>query len=758
MIETDFMKLYEELSALQEVKEIKSFNDGSDEKFYHFYEDLSDLINSLKIRRIYSNKNAQASQLDIYYPDASYVCMTVGKEGKQRTAQIFGTRPFGIAFKDLKELCDRTKNYTFDPEPSGAYSQFLAKTQYNTDSAGRPTQTVPTRKLTPKEVDFNKLIKVFRDFELLAIGELSDGEYFISGGQGRNLTNHWHSKTFTNENIYKTLKAWFLTNMGPTNIPAEDNTAQYHMYYHFKNNTIGNPRVDHPEDIWGKHVLNTDAQLNKNYIPRPDGAAEDKASKFNQAMDFGSFKCESNITFKEIIGVGPFQVTDDAGHVLIKMDICTPGNKGGYNPPKVFSALAGATENAYTDIDDYSSGARESDLDILPGHTSRPQHLMLTQETANFIADLYNESEHRVYIHDKKDLVFKPADLEVIILPTTIKAQGKNVYNLYKLVQAVSYGALEDYTDKTSFRAALINAAVIPPEVTEISDLVYKNLILLINLITQEYDHIIIEFIDTETAAVSTLSLNTNYANISSTDHLQNKKGHYVNDHAKLRYIPEDDIVNFNILTQMENIQEVEWDGVTSVVAEITSLGGKARLGAETILIGKGPDPENEGKEIKYVLFVDNAHKAKGFFELPGGGLHDTTVNAAAFKNIALHRLHFKGGIESEYISNLTDTGKGLLLVEKGSDGSKGAAKDSKVTWPWSYYKLFTAYYTKPIDPNDADYFFDNRHLLSTAAKGEKGYTCYLKWIPVDSLDYNRSVLTRYSNIFEEIRNLAANY
>jgi hypothetical protein len=40
------------------------------------------------------------------------------------------------------------------------------------------------------------------------------------------------------------------------------------------------------------------------------------------------------------------------------------------------------------------------------------------------------------------------------------------------------------------------------------------------------------------------------------------------------------------------------------------------------------------------------------------------------------------------------------------------------------------------------------------AIDGEKGYTCYLKWIPVDSLDYNRELLSRYTNIIPLIKTL----
>jgi hypothetical protein len=381
---------------------------------------------------------------------------------------------------------------------------------------------------------------------------------------------------------------------------------------------------------------------------------------------------------------------------------------------------------------------------------SRPTHLVLSKETADFIADLYNESEHRVYISGKKDFVFKSEDIESIILPVSIKVGGNQVYNIKNLLSAISYGTITDYSDKISFIDTLKVAKVIGPRTQNMNDHVYNNLVMLIQLLTTEYDHVLVELISSEGKSVTTLNLKTAYATSGSIDRLKrNDQGKYVNDEAHLRYVPEDDIVDFNIMSQIEDIQEVDWDGVTSVIADIKALGGKARLGAETILVGR--DHDNN----KYVLFVDNAYKATGFLELPGGGLHDDNVSNESFRGIALQRLHFKCGIEPKDIANLTDTGKGLLLAEKGEDGTKGVAKDSKITWPWSYYKLFTATYSPYIDADDTDYSFDNSGLLIAKAKGETSYTSYLKWIPVDSLNYNRALLTRYSNVFSDITKLA---
>ena len=759
MIETDFMQLYEELSELNEVKEITSFDNGSDTAFYHFYEDLSDLINSLKVKRIYSNKNVHESQLDVFAPkDTSYVCMTVGSEGKKRTTQNFGTRSFGISFKDLPGLCERNPAYSFDPGETGVYSQFLAKTQYNIGQQGIPTQSSKDNKVT-----------AFRDFELLAIGKLSTGEYFISGGQGRNLNNHWSSKTFTDDKVYGTLRAWFLTNMDAKRLEQNPDTAQPHIFYHLKDikekKEVHIPR--HPEDIFingdKQHILNSVKQHNPNYRPRPDSAGSDS---FKRAIDFSSFHMAAGIECEEIIGVGPFRVTDETGHTILQLDMCSPGDKGGYQPPKLFSAIADTLEaeetksdkkkSAYADIDDYTPG-QSMQLQTVPEYKSRPYHLLLAKDTAEFIADLYNESEHRVYISDKKDLVFNPTDIESIILPAKIKTYSNREYDIEKLLRAAVYGVLDDYNDKHSFIQALKAVDVVKSGTRAMTELVYNNLTMLIQLLFTEYDHAIVELLDYDGRSVSTLNLHTEYANKGGIDKLtqNNETGKYANTNAgaHMRFIPEDDILNFNIMSQIENPEIVDWNGVDSVIADIKVLGNKARLGAEVIVVGE----DSLGEQ--YVLFVDNAYKSKVFLELPGGGLHDTNISSKAFENIALQRLKFKCNINpADLDGGLTDTGKGLLLSEKSDNeegGTKGVAKSDSVKWNWSYYKLYTARYNKVIDVENTDYSIDNTNMVIQKARGEEGYVSYLKWIPVDSLNYNRALLTRYSNVFPIIKSLA---
>lgn len=173
--------------------------DDQPDKFYHFYSDLTDLLHSLSTGCIYSNKNVQLSQYDVYASDnESYVCMTAGKEGKDRVVKHYN-RPFGISFENLSEFSN-SRNYHFNAD--NKYSQVAAKTQYSMAKIGKKRPTIS------KQLPNNKNLHVFRDFRILAIGKLADGRCFVSGGQGRNLLNHFHSKLFDykgNEKFYDTL-------------------------------------------------------------------------------------------------------------------------------------------------------------------------------------------------------------------------------------------------------------------------------------------------------------------------------------------------------------------------------------------------------------------------------------------------------------------------------------------------------------------------------------------------------------------------
>ena len=110
-----------------------------DDKFvgplYHFYEDLADLLNSLKNKIIYSTKNDLAenpAQFDFSYADkegdgSSYVCMTNTLAGKNYMVNKF-RRPFGLSFK-ADSLNAMLKKHTIK-----TYSAFSTKGDYTSVS------------------------------------------------------------------------------------------------------------------------------------------------------------------------------------------------------------------------------------------------------------------------------------------------------------------------------------------------------------------------------------------------------------------------------------------------------------------------------------------------------------------------------------------------------------------------------------------------------------------------------------------------
>lgn len=205
-IKTDFDLVYEELNEIY-AADFKAENDS----YYHFYSNLLDLINSLDTETIYSTKNDKQDnvrQYDQNIPEgASYVCMTNTLAGKQ--AVLRGNRrPVGISFTkaDLINTCARHK-YQFDPNVE--YNQFAERGNYKTPKKGAPVILANT-----EEYGRNP-------FKVYSIGELSEGEYFICGGQGADKL--WPTKIFYNKETYEELKKWFIANM--------NEPSQKHIYY-----------------------------------------------------------------------------------------------------------------------------------------------------------------------------------------------------------------------------------------------------------------------------------------------------------------------------------------------------------------------------------------------------------------------------------------------------------------------------------------------------------------------------------------------
>ena len=729
----DFTETWNELDEIYKA----DFNSINTNNFYHFYADPHDLLNSLITGRMYSNKNARASQLDIYAYNTkdditknyAYVCMTTGKDGKERAIKHL-KRPLGISFKNLEDLCSRKK---YDFNPNKEYSQFAEKTQYNltkSKSGGEATR-----------YSSDKMIDGFRDFRILAIGALGgnyEGTYFISGGQGRNLNNHWHSKLFTDESLYKILYSWFEANM---------NSDMKHAYYLFKNDTIGKPLENsghiYTDKKGNKRAINTDQQLNPNYVPWADLDKNKNKTDFHEmAMAFELVKGD-DVKFKEIIGVGPLLVETEEGEILLKMDMVQSGSKGGYQAPCIFST--NSATNTYANETNIAFGQPSRDKN---SKGLRQQNLMLDKNTAESIYQLYSETEYRVYIPQKRDFVFTPQDIETLVLPNYFNNSDIEI-NIAEIVDSLCKQHYNLPTNKIEAVEQLKADGFIFTSKEGINDNSYDLVKDLINLLQSKYKHTTVEILEVQHLPNTKKAKITAYQRDNNTSDvlpMPDKNGEFPGA-DKTRYLVNttDQTVNANnIYPDLSRATVKYWDNIPSIVAPIIISGEEqsARLGAETIVIGT--DEDNN----KYVLFVNNAHKTEGFFELPGGGLYEIPTDDSAFKKIAEHRLHFKGGITIDNLKNnldgLVDTNKALLLHEKA------VAKDKGVVWQWSYYRLFKAHYNKVINFDDIDYFFNNEHM--ERVEGEDGYTCYLRWIPVDTLNHNRSIVSRYSNIINDIQ------
>ena len=762
-------------NILNELYDIKDFNQDVWSDFYHFYSSPSDLLNSLAVGVIYSNKNARDSQLDLLAlrseesdwdltaaRNFAYVCMTKGQEGKLRAIKHL-KRPIGLSFDSLKKLCDN-KGYIFSPE--NEFSQFAAKTQYSNST-----------KNTPTRVDNNKKVDNFRDFRLSAIGIIHiDNEkyYFISGGQGRNLSNHWYSKLFNNESgehLYNTLKNWFMINMNLDNQSEIDNkkvATKQQMYYYFTNNYIGNEILGFsPTEgtVAGKHfTVNTDGNKNTNYLPwgftiengEPKALPPTTTSGSNKkyvpaesALNF-DLKKASNVIFEEIIGVGPILVKDENEKILLKMDLVVPGHKGGYSGPQLFS------------IDKTGQVTKDSTLHLGTNKSedSYQIHLQLGQDDFKTIKELYSESEYRVYIPNKKDFRFSPTDIKTIVLPNIYHNADTeiNFKNLMYIIDTLnnSYKLPEN---KAEIILELKDKGVIPEEQQKLNDSTINLINGYIKLLQTIYEHLTVEILEVEPETPKFKKFGAYHIDNNTIDELPAFKDNKCKGNDKTRYpvltdVSEIEIEEGPVPTQvvtpdLTTAQPKLWHGIQSIIADITISGQiqKARLGAETIIIGA--DKNNR----KYVLFINNAHKTEGFFELPGGGLYSKPTSDHDFEQIAAHRCKFKAGLTvNKELTPLVDTKQALLLHEIG------VAKDSGVKWQWSYYKIYKTFYKNIIDSEDLDYYYDNRKYDALKVKGENGYISYVLWIPVDTLQFNDRVNNRYSNIIRLIEIEASHF
>lgn len=695
LVRTDFDTVYDELDEIY-LADFKSTNSGS---YYHFYTDLYDLLNSLKERRIYSNKNKGAiTQRDkTALEGEAYVCFTTEYEGKKWIAKQY-KRPFGIAIDkaDLESLC-ATKNYRFDPNV--AYNQFGQKATCKTAKNGKVVF----------EDDH------FSDFEIFAVGELSDGEYFISGGQGPSYSNLWPAQRFYNEELYKILRKWFWKNM--------HNAEHAKHYYHFKNDTIGKPIM------FGKAAINSKGNLNKAYEPRRDTPKPERPEvSYDSSI---SFNIKHIQPFKEIIGIGPVKLYDEElNNIVLGISFIGAGATRGYPGPNLYGL--NVSLNGFPKKSDYMLGKNSK--------YGAQYHLVTNEKTFKELCDIYNEHEHRVYIPDGKDFLFNAPAISTLVLPHDITS-GSDYIDLQILANNIEAGELYELNVKDEELIKQLSIDGVLSLDTKKAMAIGRDTIKLVRglleILQSDYSNVKVEII----SDISSKNKNDGPSFKKSDDEVievpTNRK--VLKKQAHTRYVTE--------VEPIYSEAEIKiWKGIPSVLAPVEIWPGQApeqaRIGAETVVTGY--DANNR----KYVLFVDNAHKAENFLELPGGGLYKLPHGLSDLEEIALQRLHYKCGLDpknKEIINGFRDSGKALLLDEKD------VALDSNVTWPWSYYRLYQANYQPLINPDEVEFTHDNSE--EAAEMGFEGYTANLRWVPVDSLEYNRSVKERYANIYNLIKN-----
>ena len=696
-IKTDFDEFYNQLDEIYTTDFNTTGSSGG--IFYHFYEDLSDILNSLVNKTIYSSKNdskENKAQFDANADDGeAYVCMTSTLDGKKYIINKYD-RPFGLSFKEatLKALCDRY-HYRFDPQTE--FSAFGEKGNYTVSKHGRP-------QLLAQSEEYGN-----NPFSIYAIGELEPGKYFISGGQG--VQHLWASQIFEDETLYLELKKWFLANMN------SNNAYQRQMYYWFINGEIGEKTLDKNS---GRTLL-ASGNLNQNYRPYID-----KKGGTSSAIAF-DFKGKYKDNFKEVIGYGPINLENNAGETLLKLGYQWDNASGGYRGPFVFGK--NLDTNKFNDKIELKTGQQRKD--------SIQQHLFADEQLFKKLCKVFNEHETRIYIPDGRDMRFTAADIETIILPDIFKLpKYREFLNIRKLIKN-----LDKYKD-INLDTLIADEIIIKPKKSLISKYMQDLVKYLIVLLAGNYSHIGIELVpdnEASKAINSKASLNSYLKDNETTDNIQSDSDIKTKDHARK-------VINsWPDISKSERVkgENGEW----TVLAPIELYPGRpqkemARIGSELILTAEDINGN------KYVLFVPKA-KSTTFMELPGGGFMDIPESLDEFKKLVIDKLSFKCNINESSIKDLTDTGKALILHEDG------VAQSNEVRWDWSYYRLYTAKYIEKLTEDDLDYTYNNKERaksLSTADRPVNGYKAFLRWLPIESLTINRAITDRYSNIIPMIK------
>jgi hypothetical protein len=694
---------------------------------YHFYEDLPDLLNSLETGVIYSTKNdkeANKAQFDFSLEDGdgrAYVCMTNSDAGKQYMIKSYH-RPFGISFdaNKLEAACKSKGSFI------RGFSAFGTKGDY-TMVNGKPSLLAQTSE------------RGTNPFIIYAIGEIKDGVFFISGGQGMNKL--WASQLFYDEQLYQELKNWFMSS-----INTGDN-YQKRMFYHFKDGKVHSDPA-HPKLVDAKgNPVEADLNLNTAYKARRD-FTKDGSISYSASMCF-NFTGTHASNFKEVLGYGPLKVLDTQGNELLKLTAVNSSAKTGYRGPLLYGKnIATGTFTDKSTIfkgrKNTSNAAGEEDQLL-----SVQQHLMASEELFQKLCQVYNEYEYRIYLPGSQDFTFAPSLVHTLVLPEIFKiAATKEEINLRLLIDRLATEATvlsnpealkADGIINTQIKKALPSAYAV--------DLVAS----FIEMLLTTYKDVGVELIpnthDSNTMAKAKATIGTLQKTGEADVGVPLKKDGSIQtkDHARKVIDTWPDLTK----AQVKPGQGQEPTVTAPVFIKGIQGEPEARIGSEAIIIAE------DEKHDKYVLFVYKS-KSPMFMELPGGGFWDIPHNHNEFKTLLLDKLKLKCDLNPEDITDPQDTNKALLLYEVG------VAQDKSVTWPWSYYRLYSAKLTKPLSGEtlaDLGYSFTNTDYAKafTDKLGFEvhSYRAHLRWVPVKHITLNRAITDRYSNIIPIIQELA---
>lgn len=760
-----FWDTWQELEDLEEIYKAdfnttstgEAFKDG---KFvgplYHFYEDLSDLLNSLNTGIIYSTKNDKEenpAQFDDSIADAdgkAFICMTNTLAGKRYMTNKF-RRPYGIAIKES------SLNTMLETQVIASYNTFSVKGNYTQKTDTRNKDGSFRKKSQPTIVSTGGSTN---GFSIYSIGQLTDDLYFVCGGQGANRL--WPGQTFKDPALYKTLKSWFQRNL------REGGDYQKHMYYHFKNGKVLGKRQEKIEKpIKALH------NLNKDYEPRADKKPKSGMPEYNSTINF-RFKGPYKDTFKEVFGYGPINATDENGRELLTLEYVNPNAVGGYVGPVIFGK--NIDDNTFEKKTSYfkSRGTTIKNPGSDKKVYSSQVYMKADEKLFNKLVNIFNEYEYRIYMNDARDFRFRLSDIESIVLPEVVRlATYGETINIKKIAHCVEQNIQIDYT---STEALLQNFIVISDaflKKVDIADIesyigeaishkasvsnyakdLVKGLFTILSDQALAGDKASYEIVPNTAGKVSDFITSKAVLGTflrtgeTANEIVLNKNGDAKSKDKSRKVLSKHDLPMQGTVYPGQN-----GDKVVLGEAPIPIPADKdhtARLGSEAIIIAQDENHK------KYVLFVYKS-KSSSFMELPGGGFMDIPKGEKAYEDLLKAKLQFKCNIFEEQLSDLVDTEEALILNEKG------VAKDEDVRWHWSYYRLFTAKYTPILTDEHLESLGYTHHNAAQAAqmKADQGidvhsYRAHMRWVPVEGITLNRAITDRYSNIIPLIQTLA---